>query len=268
MGIHAEDSDIKEALSGRLTTIREHRTRLEGEIVKQEREITGLEQMIKVYQKTPEFGNAANPKEQLGTTRLAVCALKQQLCRAIAMDSIIGGAGIVAAVKPSLAPRSPVHSASPQSNAEIAANLTAALNTIRSSSPRTPPPALQAVFTPISDTPAVGKFVQALFEYTKQADDELSFVPGTIIKVLEGGGQGQASDNPEWMHGQYEDELGVLHSGLFPLVYTKPFHGLVGGKMANSSSTVMSEESLPTSALNNEPPTSSKNQGKLYENSF
>lgn len=58
--------------------------------------------------------------------------------------------------------------------------------------------------------------VKAIYEYLSEHDDDLSFPIGQIISVIE-------EEDVDWYHGEYEDDNGGKHQGLFPRNFVKAY---------------------------------------------
>lgn len=58
--------------------------------------------------------------------------------------------------------------------------------------------------------------VKAIYEYLSEHDDDLSFPIGQIISVTE-------EEDADWYHGEYEDDNGGKHRGLFPRNFVKAY---------------------------------------------
>lgn len=58
--------------------------------------------------------------------------------------------------------------------------------------------------------------VKAVYEYLSEHDDDLSFPNGQIISVTE-------EEDADWYYGEYEDDSGGKHQGLFPRNFVKAY---------------------------------------------
>lgn len=58
--------------------------------------------------------------------------------------------------------------------------------------------------------------VKAVYEYLSEHDDDLSFPNGQIISVTE-------EEDADWYYGEYEDDTGGKHKGLFPRNFVKVY---------------------------------------------
>ena len=58
--------------------------------------------------------------------------------------------------------------------------------------------------------------VKALYDYTSQEEDDLKFKGSQIITVTD-------EEDADWYYGEYEDETGSKHEGLFPKNFVKIF---------------------------------------------
>lgn len=58
--------------------------------------------------------------------------------------------------------------------------------------------------------------VKAVYEYLSEHDDDLSFPIGQIISVTE-------EEDADWYYGEYEDDTGGKHQGLFPRNFVKAY---------------------------------------------
>lgn len=58
--------------------------------------------------------------------------------------------------------------------------------------------------------------VKAVYEYLSEHDDDLSFPNGQIIYVTE-------EEDADWYYGEYEDDTGRKHKGLFPRNFVKAY---------------------------------------------
>ena len=58
--------------------------------------------------------------------------------------------------------------------------------------------------------------VKAIYEYLSEHDDDLSFPNGQIISVTE-------DDDADWYYGEYDDDAGGKHKGLFPRNFVKAY---------------------------------------------
>ncbi|KAF3281679.1 hypothetical protein TWF970_002225 [Orbilia oligospora] len=56
--------------------------------------------------------------------------------------------------------------------------------------------------------------VSALYDYNSPHEDDLNFTTGQKIKVTE-------EEGTDWLHGQYRDNQGTLHQGIFPKNYVE-----------------------------------------------
>lgn len=58
--------------------------------------------------------------------------------------------------------------------------------------------------------------VKAVYEYLSEHDDDLSFPIGQVISVTE-------EEDADWYYGEYEDDTGGKHQGLFPRNFVKAY---------------------------------------------
>lgn len=58
--------------------------------------------------------------------------------------------------------------------------------------------------------------VKAIYEYSSEHDDDLSFPNGQVILVTE-------EEDADWYYGEYEDDTGGKHKGLFPRNFVKAY---------------------------------------------
>ncbi|WEW59082.1 assembly of actin patch protein [Emydomyces testavorans] len=99
--------------------------------------------------------------------------------------------------------------------------------------------------------------VKAIFDYTSDHEDDLTFSIGQVIKVT-------AEEDEEWYYGEYTDELGTKKEGIFPRNFVERYEPPAPprpsrpNRVKKEPETVSRGESVPQSLqpVNNPAPTS------------
>ena len=84
--------------------------------------------------------------------------------------------------------------------------------------------------------------VKAIYEYLSEHDDDLSFPIGQIISVIQ-------EEDADWYHGEYEDDNGGKHQGLFPRNFVKAYEPETPPRPSKSS---RSRKDLESESLTHE----------------
>lgn len=98
--------------------------------------------------------------------------------------------------------------------------------------------------------PAGNLYVKALFEYSSAHEDDLQFDVGQIITVTE-------EDDEEWYTGEYVDESGNKHEGIFPRNFVEKYEPTAPprpARRAKKEPEPVTQEDVPTEVA---PPTPS-----------
>ncbi|KAI9184467.1 hypothetical protein H9P43_003520 [Blastocladiella emersonii ATCC 22665] len=186
------DEVSKVVLATALMDLKKRRQIAAKEWDKTTKEIAGLEQMAKVYEKNPEFGNATNPLDSKLALELQAVHLSVQLKAIEAQVAALEDAGVsvTSAVSDLTLTSATIDAAklagmdslvSPSTSVGAGlAGLSAATGPV--SSP--PTPSRSGTATAPRDPPGIGK-ARVLFAYTAQEPSELSVREGQVLTLLE-----------------------------------------------------------------------------------
>lgn len=154
------------------------------EITKREKQISGLEQMVAVYSKTPEFGDAQNPLEEKMDLEMDVYVFKLVHVQCMAAISKLKGMGITYSEPLTLQVSAPMASPLDSGNHSLSGSRPSSLFSAGSSR-MSQAMMMQQQQPPSQSQSQFQQRAAVLHAYDSQAADQLSIQPGEELNVIE-----------------------------------------------------------------------------------
>ncbi|KAJ3363894.1 F-BAR and double SH3 domains protein 1 [Allomyces arbusculus] len=219
--LDVEEAGTKAALAQKLAELMKRRQIVAKELDQTHKEISGLEQMAKVYEKNPEFGNATNPLDTKLNLEMAVVSLGTQLRQIEAQIAVLEKHDISISSIASVQIMSTSISAETLENATLvsaggasAGSASRRVSTALSKSgsmsslgsgPTSPRLAKVNGLPPVPPVPkGLGK-AEVLYGYQAQGDGELTIEAGQTVVVLE-------ADKDGWTKAELDGAIGFVPS--------------------------------------------------------